>query len=98
MQQIEQTRDRSGGHVVVGLTTSQDDGQPVYRISIEDDGPGIHRRLWERIFEMGYSTRLGGNGLGLYIARNLIEGMAGRIFVAESWLGWGSTFVLELPR
>lgn len=98
VQQVEQTRGRSGGRVAVRLTASHSDGQPVYRIGIEDDGPGIHRRLWDRIFEMGYTTRPGGSGVGLSVARSLIESMAGRIFVAESWLGWGSTFVIELPR
>jgi signal transduction histidine kinase len=98
LQQIESTRGRVGGRVVVRLTAGKSDGQPVYRIAIEDDGPGIHRRLWDRIFEMGYTTRPGGSGVGLSVARRLIEGMAGRIFVAESWLGWGSTFVIELPR
>lgn len=98
VQQIEQARGRGGGRVAVRLAASHSDGQPIYRIDIEDDGPGIHRRLWERIFEMGYTTRPGGSGVGLHVARNLIESMAGRISVAESWLGWGSTFVIELPR
>ena len=98
VQQIEETRGRDGGRVVIRLTPSQSEGQLVYRIDIEDDGPGIHRRLWDRIFEMGYTTRSGGSGVGLSVARSLIETMAGRIRVAESWLGWGSTFVIELPR
>lgn len=98
VQQIEQARGRGGGRIAVHLTASHSAGQPVYRIGIEDDGPGIHRRLWERIFEMGYTTRPGGSGVGLSVARSLIETMGGRIFVAESWLGWGSTFVIELPR
>lgn len=98
VQQIELMRGRAGGRVTVHLTTGQSDDRPVYWITIEDDGPGIHRRLWERIFEMGYSTRPGGSGVGLSVTRNLIERMAGRICVTESWLGWGSTFVIELPR
>lgn len=98
VQQIELMRGRGGGRVAIRLTAGQRDDGPVYWISIEDDGPGIHRRLWERIFEMGYSTRPGGSGVGLSVTRNLIERMAGRIFVAESWPGWGSTFVIELPR
>lgn len=99
VQQIELTRGRSGGRVAIRLTAGQRDDRPVYWISIEDDGPGIHNRLWdERIFEMGYSTRPGGSGVGLSVARNLIEGMEGQISVAESWLIWGSTFVIELPK
>lgn len=98
VQQIEQTRGRGGGRVTLRLTAGYSAEQPVYQIGIEDDGPGIHRRLWERIFEMGYTTRPGGSGVGLSVARSLIEAMGGRIFVAESWLGWGSTFTIELPR
>lgn len=98
VQQIELTRGRGGGRVAIRLTASQRDDGAVYWISIEDDGPGIHRRLWERIFEMGYSTRPGGSGVGLSVTRNLIERMAGRIYVTESRPGWGSTFVIELPR
>ncbi len=103
VQQIELMRGRGGGRVEIRLTAGQCDDRPVYWISIEDDGPGIHGRLWEkpgkeRIFEIGYSTRPGGSGVGLSVARNLIERMAGRISVVESWLGWGSTFLIELPR
>lgn len=67
VQQIELTRGRGGGRVAIRLTAGQRDDGPVYWISIEDDGPGIHRRLWERIFEMGYSTRPGGSGVGLSV-------------------------------
>lgn len=98
VQQVEQSRDRAGGRVMVRLTATQHNDQPIFRIEVEDDGPGIHRRLWERIFEMGYTTRPGGSGVGLSVARTLIENMAGRIVIAESWLGWGSTFVVEIPR
>ena len=98
VQQIQQTRDRAGGRVLIRLTPTYRGEDPIFRIEIEDDGPGIHRRLWERVFEMGYSTRPGGSGVGLSLSRTLVENMSGRITIAESWLGWGSTFVVELPR
>ena len=70
----------------------------VLQISVEDDGPGIHHRLWERIFEMGFTTRRGeGSGLGLYVTRGLVETLGGRVYVAESHILWGTTFVVELP-
>ena len=47
---------------------------------------------------MGYTERAEGSGMGLFISRNLIEALGGRVFVAESAVGWGSAFVVELPQ
>jgi signal transduction histidine kinase len=72
------------------------------RFSIRDDGPGIPLNQQERIFEKFYrldphmTEGVGGTGLGLYICRELIEGMNGDIWV-ESIPGQGSTFSFELP-
>jgi signal transduction histidine kinase len=98
IQQIGRTRGRMGGRIAIELAPAQARGRTVYRIQIEDDGPGIHWRLWERIFEMGYTEREEGSGLGLFISRNLVTGLGGQLFVAASAIHWGSTFVLELPQ
>ncbi len=66
------------------------------QVRVCDTGLGIHRRLWEKIFALGYTTRSGGSGLGLFIARSLVESMGGRIFVEESYLSLGTTFLVEL--
>jgi signal transduction histidine kinase len=72
------------------------------RFSVSDDGPGIPPKQSERIFEKFYrldsslTNAVGGTGLGLYICRELIEGMRGQIWV-DSTLGEGSTFSFELP-
>jgi signal transduction histidine kinase len=77
-----------------------DDGN--MRFSVHDDGLGIPFEEQERVFEKFYRldpdmTRgVGGTGLGLYICRELIEGMNGRIWL-ESAPGVGSTFCFELP-
>jgi len=65
-------------------------------IRFADTGPGIHKQLWEKIFELGFSAR-GGSGLGLYIARNLIEMFDGKIKVEESMVPLGATFLVKLP-
>lgn len=73
-----------------------DDDCPV-KIRVSDTGPGIHRQLWDKIFALGFTTKHSGSGLGLYIAKSLVESMGGRIFVEESLVPLGSTFLVELP-
>jgi PAS domain S-box-containing protein len=73
------------------------------RISVADSGPGITLADQERIFEKFYRadpqhTRApSGSGLGLYISRELVRRMGGRLGV-RSEPGHGATFVVELPR
>jgi two-component system sensor histidine kinase VicK len=88
-----------GGTVTVEVGAA-DDGR--LRVSVHDEGLGIPNREHERIFEKFYRldpnlTRgVGGTGLGLYISRELVERMGGRIWV-ESTEGRGSTFAFDLP-
>lgn len=67
------------------------------RIEVTDNGPGIHRRWWERVFDLGFSTRLNGSGLGLFMARSLVESFGGEIYVKESAMLAGTTFAVILP-
>jgi signal transduction histidine kinase/DNA-binding response OmpR family regulator/predicted RNA-binding protein with RPS1 domain len=67
------------------------------QVRISDSGPGIHYRLWDQIFALGYSTRPGGAGLGLFIARSLLESIGGTICVEESLIPLGTVFRIELP-
>jgi signal transduction histidine kinase len=73
------------------------------RILVADSGPGIPFAEQQRIFEKFYRsgpelTRAsGGTGLGLYISRELVQRMGGRLDV-RSEPGAGATFVVELPR
>lgn len=67
------------------------------QIRISDTGPGIHKRLWKRIFHFGFTTRHDGSGLGLYIARNFIRSMHGELIVERSVIPLGTTFLIELP-
>lgn len=98
IQQIASARPGLGGQVQVWLQMKERQGQQVIAIFVEDDGPGIHRGLWDRIFELGFTRgREDGSGLGLYITRSLAAAMGGRVYVAESYVLWGSTFALELP-
>jgi signal transduction histidine kinase len=98
VQQIARLRPALGGRVLIKIVQIHRDQQPWLQVRVEDDGPGIHWRLWERIFEPGFTTREGeGSGLGLYISRSLAETMGGRIMVVDSHILWGTTFLIELP-
>jgi PAS domain S-box-containing protein len=72
-------------------------------VSVKDRGAGImladQGRVFERFYrvENGTDRRTGGTGLGLYIARQLVEAMSGRLWLV-SWPGEGSTFSFSLPR
>lgn len=87
-----------GGVVEVRLETH---GRQL-RLSVRDEGLGIPLQEQSRIFEKFYRldpnlTRgVGGTGLGLYICRELVRHMDGRIWVS-SLEGEGSTFFFELP-
>jgi PAS domain S-box-containing protein len=72
------------------------------RFSVSDEGLGVppaeHRRIFEKFYRLDpdLTRGVGGTGLGLYISRELLERMGGRIWVESSGSG-GSTFVAELP-
>ena len=72
------------------------------RFSVRDEGLGVppaeHRRIFEKFYRLDpdLTRGVGGTGLGLYISRELLERMGGRIWVESRGTG-GSTFVAELP-
>jgi signal transduction histidine kinase len=70
------------------------------RVSVSDTGPGIAAELLAHIFDRYWHTDTSDNrhgaGLGLYIAKGIVEGHGGRIWV-DSMLRHGSTFHFTLP-
>jgi PAS domain S-box-containing protein len=72
------------------------------RFAVSDEGLGIpaseQRRVFEKFYRLdpGMSRGIGGTGLGLYICRELVRRVGGRIWV-ESAEGRGSTFFVEVP-
>ncbi len=89
----------AGGRVRVRIQT--DASGSLTLIYVDDSGPGIPDEERERIFERFYrmdksrSTDLGGRGLGLAIAREIVKAHGGSITVADSDLG-GASFVVSL--
>ena len=72
---------------------------PGASIEISDTGKGISRKNFDTIFRPGYTTKKRGWGLGLTLARRIIEEYhGGRIYVARSAPGAGTTFRIDFPR
>ncbi len=90
------------GSVVVSLESAPREGGVTLRCAVRDTGLGMsaedRERLFDRYTQGDASTarRYGGTGLGLNIARYLVELMGGRLSV-ESEVGRGSAFTFEVP-
>jgi signal transduction histidine kinase len=88
-----------GGEVVV--TANQ--GQNEVRVAISDTGIGIPPEDLPHLFTRFYrvdksrARSIGGSGIGLTIAKHLVEAHGGRIWVESLGLGKGSTFVFTIP-
>ncbi len=65
-------------------------------IVVTDTGPGIADDVRPRIFDVYFSTKKGGTGLGLPTCRRIVEEHGGALAV-ESELGKGTSFTIELP-
>jgi two-component system OmpR family sensor kinase len=86
-----------GGEIQVGLTEAGDSEGRSVTVSIEDNGPGIEPAVLPHVFERFYkSSDSGGMGLGLSIAKYLVEAHQGKIW-AESELGKGTRISFTLP-
>lgn len=71
---------------------------PCCVIEVRDTGKGISRKNFKTVFSPGYTTKQRGWGLGLSLAKRIVEEYHhGRIYVKASELGVGSTFRIELP-
>lgn len=89
----------SGGQVTVQARANQSE----VTITVQDSGLGIAAEHLPHIFERFYrvdksrSRAGGGSGIGLTIAKHFVEAHHGRIWVASSGLGQGSSFTFTLP-
>lgn len=83
------------GQIRVSLT----DYAKYVRIDVEDNGKGIPQNKQKTIFRPGYTTKSRGWGLGLSLAKRIIEDYHnGRIYVVRSEVGKGSIFRVQLKK
>lgn len=89
--------DAMNGAGQITITVSQDNDRAF--VDITDTGKGIAKSCHKRIFEPGYTTKKRGWGLGLSLAKRIMQQYhKGRIFVKNSAPGKGTTFRLELKK
>lgn len=81
----------------IEVSASASDGRII--IDVKDSGKGIDRRNWRNIFRPGYSTKKRGWGLGLSLAKRIVEDYhGGTLTLAQSRVGHGTTFRIVLPQ
>lgn len=81
------------GEVVVSANPTAEGG---VRIRVQDDGPGVPRHLRKRIFDAGFSTKDRGWGIGLSLARRIIEeNHDGRLVLADTDRGAAFDIILS---
>ncbi len=80
----------------IAVTGGQEEGR-VY-VEVADTGAGIRRHQWGNVFRPGFSTKQRGWGLGLSLARRVVETYHdGALELKSSTVGEGSVFRIELP-
>ena len=83
------------GRIVLSLS---DEGSKV-AIEVADNGKGIRKKDLKSVFTPGFTTKKRGWGLGLSLAKRIVEEYhKGRIYVKSSEVGVGTTFRIEMPK
>ena len=95
IQQIADIEKVKNGWVKIDLDYVESDDLPI-KIRVSDNGPGIHKRDMEEVFEMSFTTKPQGMGLGLYLCREILKLAGGRISIEKSIIFIGTTFLVEL--
>lgn len=89
--------DAMEGTGTITLTLLDEDDQAI--IEVQDTGKGIKKKDMKSVFTPGFTTKKRGWGLGLSLARRIVEEYhKGRIFVKQSELGRGTTFRIEMKK
>ena len=94
---LKNALDAMQGHGEIDVNLSSNDKSVI--IEVRDTGKGIAKGNWNRIFDPGFTTKTRGWGLGLSLSRRIVEDYHhGKIVVAKSEIGRGTTFRITLKR
>jgi len=88
---------------VENLPVKRSKGKETVRISVSDSGVGIKPETLPKLFEKfvradADKVNITGTGLGLYVAKQIIEGLGGKIWAESEGQGKGSSFFVEFPK
>ncbi len=81
----------------IGIAASFDKQRELVQINVSDNGAGMTDEVLSKVFSLHFTTKKGGNGLGLYNCRQIAQQHGGELTV-RSTPGAGSIFSLTLPR
>jgi two-component system, LuxR family, sensor kinase FixL len=87
---------RGAVRIEISCTATTLAGRPAICLSLRDNGPGLTAEQRRRIFEPFFTTRAKGTGLGMAIARRIVEAHGGHIAVGPATTG--AEIVLTIPR
>jgi two-component system, LuxR family, sensor kinase FixL len=73
------------------------DEQPAVQVVVRDNGPGLNAEQTRRIFDPFFTTKTKGTGLGMAIAKRIVDAHDGKIAVGPG-AGGGAEIVITLPR
>lgn len=94
---VKNAIDAMEGKGKINVTISENSKNVI--LTISDTGKGISKSLQQKIFSPGYTTKKRGWGLGLSLAKRIIEDYHdGKIYVVKSEIGVGTTFRIELKK
>lgn len=89
--------DAMNGAGAINISLKQ--GKDYIYLEVSDTGKGIPKSKHKQVFEPGYTTKKRGWGLGLSLAKRIVEEYhKGRIYVKKSAVGRGTTFCVELKK
>jgi PAS domain S-box-containing protein len=82
--------------IEIHCAPAQIQNQPAVQVRVRDNGPGLSAEQRARIFDPFFTTKTKGTGLGMAIAKRIVEAHGGRIAVGDT--GPGAEIMLILPR
>jgi len=83
--------------IEIRCSATKINGQPAVQVAVRDNGPGLNAEQRRRIFDPFFTTKTKGTGLGMAIAKRIVEAHGGRLAVSPN-SGAGAEILVILPR